>query len=159
MSMIRHLLGRAGVVSVAVLLLVVLGLSTSLSQGPILSTGTRDADDGPPGGIGVASEWPLEVGVYYIADYPGTSSDLPNAATNGWGLYNTLRSAGWCNFAGNDCFLWSNANAWEQDFKLHSLGGTNDYWVDDVDLVFYEGHGNPSLFTFKTPWGGGTHDD
>jgi hypothetical protein len=144
-----------------VVLLVLLGLSTSLSQGPTITAEARDDDDGPQGAIGAASEWPhLEVGVYYISNYPGTSSDLPNAAGNGWGLYNTLRySYGWCNFSGHDCFLWSNSNAWEEDFKRHDRGGTNNYWVDDVDLVFYEGHGNPWLFTFKTPWGGGTHDD
>lgn len=105
------------------------------------------------------SEWPLEVGVYYIADYPGTADDLPNAASNGWGVYNTLRNYGWCNFSGNGCFLWSNANAWEEDFRRPDWGGTNDYWVDKVDLAFYEGHGNPSGFTFYTPSGYGTHDD
>jgi hypothetical protein len=159
MSGTRHWLGRAGIVSVAVLLLVLLGLSTSLSQGPVISTGSRDDDDGPQGQIRAASEWPLEVGVYYVADYPGTADDLPNAAGNGWGLYNTLRSAGWCAFSGNQCFIWGNSNAWEEDFKRPELGGNNDNWVDKVDLVFYEGHGNPSLFTFKTPWGNGTHDD
>ncbi|MBN1640901.1 MAG: hypothetical protein JXA09_06675 [Anaerolineae bacterium] len=155
----RRVLGRAGVIAVLVLLLALLSLSASLSQGPVVSTQTRDNDDGPPGVIRSASEWPLEVGVYYVADYPGTSSDLPNAWSNGWGLYNTLRGAGWCGSTGMDCFIWYNANAWEEDFKRHDWGGTNNYWVDKVDLVFYEGHGNPGLFTFKTPYGNCTHDD
>ena len=47
-----------------------------------------------------------------------------------------------------------NADSWEEDFKRNSLGGTNQAWVDDVDLVFYEGHGWPGGFTFYSG-----HDD
>jgi hypothetical protein len=105
-----------------------------------------------------STAWDREVGVEYIANYPGTSGDLPCAYNNASGFYNYLRWYGGACSVGH-CFLYGNTSAYEQDFKRHSLGGTNDYYVDDVDIVFYEGHGNPSLFTFKTPWGGGTHDD
>ena len=102
-------------------------------------------------------KYPLSVGVEYIADYPGTDHDLPCAANNANGVYNTLRSSPW--FWGPGSYLWGNANAWEEDFKTNRAGGTKNSWADNVDLVFYEGHGNPTLFTFETPTGGGTHDD
>jgi len=104
-------------------------------------------------------EYPLSVGVEYIADYPGTANDLPCSANNAYGVYNTLRSSAW--FGGASSFIWGNGNAWEQDFKATTApgGGNKNNWIDNVDLAFYEGHGNPTLFTFETPTGGGTHDD
>ena len=154
------------------LMLILLGASGVLAQGPE-GEGSGGKDDGPSAGevgtAGWAGAWDREVGVEYVANYPyccrngncGWSvCDLPCAANNAWGFYNTLRGywpARACTVG--HCFIWGNANAWEQDFKRHALGGTNNNWVDDVDIVFYEGHGNPSLFTFETPWGHGTHDD
>jgi hypothetical protein len=100
----------------------------------------------------------LEVGVEYMQDYPGTGSDLPNADNNGWGFYNTLRYHGWtwlgfprwCQFSGHNCFLWSDQNAWEDDWV-----DDNGNWIDNVDYIFYEGHGWPGGFTFVNT----SHDD
>jgi hypothetical protein len=139
--------------------LIVLGLLLALS--PALAQGPppEDRDGAAAGEVDpAASAWDREIGVEYIANYPGTSSDLPCAYNNASGFYNYLRNHSNACDVGN-CFFYGNSNAWEQDFKRHDLGGTNNYYVDDVDIVFYEGHGWPGGFTFKTPWGHGTHDD
>jgi hypothetical protein len=46
-------------------------------------------------------------------------------------------------------------NAWERDFKKASLGGTDSTYADNVDAMWYTGHGNSGGFTFKNE----THDD
>lgn len=140
-----------------VVLVALLGFAAPAAQDSALPV-----DEGPATAAdeeALLSEWPLEVAVEWIGDVPGTSYDLLGADDYAYGLWNRLRSYNWCNFSGNDCYIWGNANAWEEDFKRHDRGGTNDYWVDDVDLAFYIGHGNPSYFTFDTPYGAGTHDD
>lgn len=45
--------------------------------------------------------------------------------------------------------------AWEEDFKRQDLGGTNESYLDSVDLAFYVGHGYPYGFTFDNA----SHDD
>lgn len=48
-------------------------------------------------------------------------------------------------------FDWRGANAWEADFKRHTLpGGDDPDWVDSVDAQWYTGHGWPGGFTFKS---------
>jgi len=46
-------------------------------------------------------------------------------------------------------------SAWEEDFKKSSLGGTENSYIDSVDLQFYVGHGSPGRFTFDNA----SHDD
>jgi hypothetical protein len=135
-----------------------LAMPAALAQGP---DGTAPAGQSPQywgGWDWTEGGGALKVLVRYTADYPGTSSDLPNAAANASGLYNYLVSRGWLGRS-----IWGNQNSWEGDWKKQSLGGwENSYgWqgIDTADLVFYEGHGNPSLFTFNTPWGNGTMTD
>ena len=160
-----------GAVALGVVL-ILLGASGALAQGPD-GPESGGKDDGPSAGqvgtAGTAGAWDREVGVEYVSDYPycckngvcGWSvCDLPCAANNAYGFYNTLRGAWWapaCTVG--KCFIWGNSSAYEEDFKRQSLGGTNNNWVDAVDIVFYEGHGNPSLFTFERSTGAGIHDD
>jgi len=48
-------------------------------------------------------------------------------------------------------FDWRGNNAWEQDFKDPSRpGGHDSSWADDVDIMWYSGHGSPGGFTFNT---------
>ena len=138
-----------GLAVIAAMLVV---MPTALAQGPVE---TAPQETGPasvspqtvyvPGGEnwGNTDGGTLEVGVA-VRDYvnmPG--GDLPNAIANGWGVYNQLGSFGWVKR-----FIWTNGNSWESDFKRNSLGGNNQAWVDNVDLMFYEGHGWPGGFTF-----------
>ena len=153
----RNVAKIAGLVRRAVILsmlLLLFSASGALGYRPI-EQGERPDVAGPQ----AASEFPLSVGVEYIANYPGTDHDLPCSANNAYGVFDTLRASPW--FGGSTSFIWGNGNAWEQDFKSVPAwgGGNKNNWIDNVDLAFYEGHGNPTLFTFETPTGGGTHDD
>ena len=156
--MYKHtLVRRKRWLALALAAVLLLTMPTALAQGP---DGTAPAGQSPQywGGWDTTEGGRLQVAVEYHADYPGTGDDLPNAAANAWGFYNYLLGRGW---AGR--FIWGNQNSWEGDFKKSSLGGWENsyggYGVDTADLVFYEGHGNPTLFTFDTPWGDGTHTD
>jgi len=46
-------------------------------------------------------------------------------------------------------FNWGNSNAWEEDFKRPSKGGTANYWVDTVDFCYFTGHGSEWGFYFR----------
>ncbi|MEE8390316.1 MAG: DUF6345 domain-containing protein, partial [Anaerolineae bacterium] len=78
-----------------------------------------------------------EVGVEWITDWPGTSADRANWYYSCNNLYNELGNAGW-----NKRFNWGNTLAWEEDFKRMDLGGTNNYWIDSVDLAMVCTHGS-----------------
>jgi hypothetical protein len=52
-------------------------------------------------------------------------------------------------------FDWRGMNAWEEDFKKASAGGTDSTFVDNVDAQWYTGHGWSGGFTFKNT----AHDD
>ncbi len=52
-------------------------------------------------------------------------------------------------------YSYNESTAWEEDFKRADLGGTNNNYVDAVDLQFYVGHGSPNGFTFDNA----SHDD
>jgi hypothetical protein len=52
-------------------------------------------------------------------------------------------------------FSYAESTAWEEDFKRAALGGTENYYLDSVDLMFYVGHGSPGQFTFDNT----AHDD
>ena len=45
--------------------------------------------------------------------------------------------------------------AWEEDFKRKDLGGTDYKYVDRVDIVYYQDHGNPDGVAFSSD----TNDD
>jgi Family of unknown function (DUF6345) len=53
-------------------------------------------------------------------------------------------------------FRWLAPNAWERDFRdTATKGGDDANYVDNVDLAWYTGHGNPGGFTFDNS----AHDD
>jgi hypothetical protein len=46
-------------------------------------------------------------------------------------------------------FDWAEYASWETDFRSNLVsGGHDDNWVDNVDMVYYSGHGYPGGFTF-----------
>lgn len=80
-------------------------------------------------------------GVEWGNDYPpyGTGgSDLPGVVDDANGFRNGMRHQGW-----TSVFAWSNASAWERDWRDCSLGGGDcSYGVDRADFVYWAGHGN-----------------
>jgi len=101
----------------------------SAQQEPAAGPAAVTADDG--------GAW--ELGVH------GSAGDLTAAtAAERAGMWNKLN--GW--FVLN--YSYAEASAWERDFKRASLGGTEQNYIDSVDLQFYVGHGAPARFTFAT---------
>jgi hypothetical protein len=75
-----------------------------------------------------------EVGIEWMGDCCG----LGNSKKNSEGLYNGVAAFG----GFTKKFNWGEYYAWEQDFKDDSKGGYDSYWIDSVDLAYYQDHGN-----------------
>jgi hypothetical protein len=84
------------------------------------------------------------VGVEWVKKYLGKAGDLTNTKPQAEGFYNTLSAT--------RRFNWGDDLAWDQDFEENGVGsppaGTDTTWVDDVDFVFFSGHGSPGSFLF-----------
>ena len=103
-------------------------------QEPAAEPAAVTADDG--------GSW--ELGVH------GSAGDLTAAtAAERDGMWDKLN--GWFVRRYNYAESW----AWEEDFKRSDLGGTEQNYIDSVDLQFYVGHGAPGRFTFANT----AHDD
>lgn len=136
--------------------LLIVSLVLSLLPSPLLADEPA-IDAGPTGETAQSavnySAVDLEVGVHWMGDYGG-NGDLPNSESNGYGFYNTLRYhpwtffgyPRWCNFSGHDCYIYGNSSAWEDDYV-----DNNNYYVDDVDVTYYQGHGWPGGITLNPP--------
>ncbi|GLZ01402.1 DUF6345 domain-containing protein [Actinoplanes sp. NBRC 103695] len=74
----------------------------------------------------------------------GVCSGLPNTKTNLASFNNAFTSR---NIPVE--FSWSDANAWEQDFKDPSKGGDDSNYADHVDMAYWQGHGSPTGFSFS----------
>ncbi len=124
--------------------------TVALADEPVIEPGTISEPAQPSVSYSAGN---LEVGVHWMGDYGG-NGDLPNSQSNGYGFYNTLRYHNygflgfprWCNFSSQDCFIFGNASAWEDDYV-----DNNNNWVDDVDVTYYQGHGWPGGFTLNAP--------
>jgi hypothetical protein len=80
-----------------------------------------------------------------VGNYNGTNPNLPKTIPEGQkfqAAINNYSSSGVTDFA------WKDNAAWERDFKSSSLGGIDNLYADDVDLVLFSGHGNSSGFYF-----------
>ncbi len=75
--------------------------------------------------------------------------DAPYADDCAEGFYYTLGNAGW-----KLSFNYGDALAWESDFEKSSVGGSDRYFVDDVDFAFFAGHGDSGKIGFSTNYDG-----
>lgn len=87
----------------------------------------------------------VDVGTEWV----GNSQGLGGSSANVAGFVNRFQSAGI-----PTQFNYGEYAAWERDFKDPAFSGSDDKYVDDVDMTFYTGHGNPTGFTFS-----GNRDD
>jgi len=108
----------------------------------------------------------LEVGVWWVEDYPPAGSggpDLPATRPDALGLRNELHSTcrlrifgiciwHWPTPTWTPRYVYGNGNAWESDWTTHE----NNY-VDRVDLAYFAGHGWSGGFVFGA--GGRNHND
>lgn len=93
----------------------------------------------------------LDVGAEYpSADAPpwgASPEDRPVHRDSAMNFYNKMRAAG---YTGADSFIWGNNLADETDWKRAALGGSEETWVDDVDIMFVHSHGN--VGSIWIPW-------
>ena len=86
------------------------------------------------------------IGIEWVQKYNGRAADVSNTRAAAEGFYNTLQ--------GVRSFNWGDDLAWDRDFEEQGAGspssGTDTVWVDNVDIVFYAGHGSPSGPFFGT---------
>ncbi|PKL77012.1 MAG: hypothetical protein CVV27_07355 [Candidatus Melainabacteria bacterium HGW-Melainabacteria-1] len=82
-------------------------------------------------------------------EWVGLSQGLGGSRDNAQGFVNGFRSRGT-----PVEFNYGDFAAWEEDFKKIPLGGTDNQYTDNVDMVFYTGHANGDGWTFP-----GSRDD
>ena len=84
------------------------------------------------------------IGIEWVLKYHGLASNLSNTKRQAEGFYNTLSAT--------RRFAWGDDLAWDQDSEQRNVGspsaGTDETWADNVDMVFFSGHGSPSSFLF-----------
>src|SRR4029079_1857697 len=95
------------------------------------------------GGFGTLAIGPTDVGIEQTVD------EWQCAQDSAIGFRNVMAAHGV-----GTAFDWRGMNAWERDFKKASLGATDSSFADNVDAMWYTGHGNSGGFTFKNT----THD-
>ncbi len=86
-----------------------------------------------------------EVGVEWVNNYHGQPGwgDLTMCDDDAGGFRSTLVAQG---FTGSWNF--GDDNAWEMDFERQDLGGRDQTRADDVDFVYFAGHGQSDSFRF-----------
>jgi uncharacterized protein DUF6345 len=73
-------------------------------------------------------------------EWIGSTQGVDNGATNAADFADEMEDEGiWR-------FNWNDGNVFWTDFVDQVFGGDDINWVDNADLVWYEGHGNPDLF-------------
>jgi hypothetical protein len=84
------------------------------------------------------------IGIEWVRKYNGLASNLTNTKAQAEGFYNTLSAT--------RQFAWGDDLAWDQDFEQKNVGapsaGTDQFWADNVDMMFFSGHGCPTGFCF-----------
>ena len=74
-------------------------------------------------------------------EWIGPSQGLSGSPGNKQGFVDHCNAAGW-----SVIFDWGEANAWESDWRA-----SNNYYVDNADLVFYTGHASQNGWVLNTP--------
>lgn len=86
-----------------------------------------------------------EIGVEWVNKYNGFLPDLSYSDDNALGFCNELKNNGF-----TAVFNYGDNLAWESDFEREGVGGHDSWYVDNVDFVYFSGHGNPFAFFFGT---------
>ena len=100
-----------------------------------------------------------EVGVEWINDFPGTDGDRSHWDESCDGLWNGLTNAGW-----TSRFHYTDWSAWESDFTNSDSGGSENTYVDSVDIAMLCTHGSGAWDSFwsqdlSSVYFGSTHND
>ena len=80
------------------------------------------------------------IGIEWVNKYHGRAANLSNNDNNARGFANHLD--------GTVAFEWGNDLAWDEDFEQKGTttnsAGTDQRYADNVDIVFFSGHGSAS---------------
>jgi hypothetical protein len=115
-----------------ILLVVAVTVAATHSVPSVFAAGNDDSDN-------------REIGVWWVNNYHDTDSNLSNTQLDAEGFYNILGTRGFTRRFDN-----GDDNAWESHFEKASVGGQDSNFVDDVDFVYFSGHGDPNAFYFGT---------
>lgn len=110
-----------------------------------------------------ADDGALEVGVWYVVDYPPAGSggaDLPATAPDALGLRDRLTQRYYPFFPlelfptprWSASYAFGNTSAWESDWTTNE-----EAYIDNVDLAYFAGHGSATGIIFGV--GGNTRND
>jgi len=88
-----------------------------------------------------------EVGIEWVEDYSNNPdfNDLNYCKEDAEGFYNKLKNNG---FTGK--WNYGDRNAKEKHFEKSGVNGQDSSYADDVDFVYFAGHGTPPAFHFGT---------
>lgn len=83
---------------------------------------------------------PGEVGIEWVKNYHG-HGDLSNTQAQAEGFYNEIAKPP---ASAIRRFNYGDDSAWDQDFQDNDVdpNGTDHKYIDNVDIVFFSGHGN-----------------
>lgn len=84
-----------------------------------------------------------EIGVEWVNNY--NDFQFSYCDDNALGFYNELKNKGF-----TAVFNYGDDSAWESDFEREGVGGYDSWYVDNVDFVYFSGHGSASAFFFGT---------
>lgn len=136
-------------------LLLVLAPAAALAQ-------DGDGDVAPAAADGKINDSILEFGVWWVEDYPPAGaggSDLPATRPDALGLRDYLTSncktrlfgicfVNWPTPQWTARFVYGNTNAWSTDWRRSANGGSENSYIDTIDLAYFAGHGSSSGIIF-----------
>ncbi len=115
-----------------------------------ISFSTHDPDDGNN-----LKSSARECGGEWVNNYP-SEDDLSQSSHSVDEFLDKIKNDG---DGFSEDFEYGDSLAWKQDFMSSSEGGTEDDYVDDVDIAMYQGHGNTDGLTFRNDVPAGDDDE
>jgi hypothetical protein len=118
--------------------------------------------DAPDAGEGLANDGTREFGVWWVEDYAPAGaggSDLPATRPDALGLRDSLTSTcklrilgicvvNWASPSWTARFVYGNTNAWSTDWRRSANGGSENSYIDTIDLAYFAGHGSANGIIF-----------
>jgi len=137
-------------------------LALLLLLAPSVALAQDDGDVAPAAADGRINDNILEFGVWWVEDYPpagAAGSDLPATRPDALGLRDYLTSncktrlfgicfVNWPTPQWTARFVYGNTNAWSTDWRRSANGGSENSYIDTIDLAYFAGHGSSSGIIF-----------
>jgi hypothetical protein len=138
-------------------------LALLLLLAPSVALAQDDGGDvAPAAADGRINDNTLEFGVWWVEDYPPAGaggSDLPATRPDALGLRDYLTSncktrlfgicfVSWPSPQWTARFVYGNTNAWSTDWRRSANGGSENSYIDTIDLAYFAGHGSASGIIF-----------